>query len=113
MSMIILCLFFLSTLYALLTGRAAGAGRSLAVRLGLLPQVAPVMLSQALYTFESNTRSATILGVVGAGGIGASLIQCINSRRWSMVGAFLCGMIALMLLIEYPSTRMRRKLAHG
>jgi phosphonate transport system permease protein len=48
--------------------RAAGANRVLAVRLGLIPQVAPVMLSQILYTLESNARSSTVLGIVGAGG---------------------------------------------
>jgi phosphonate transport system permease protein len=47
--------------------RAAGANRVLAVRLGLIPQVAPVILSQILYTLESNARSSTVLGIVGAG----------------------------------------------
>ena len=50
--------------------RATGAARTLVVRFGLVPQVMPVILAQALYFFESNTRSASILGVVGAGGIG-------------------------------------------
>ncbi len=83
------------------------------IRFGILPQITANFVSTAIYRFDINIKDATTLGIVGAGGIGASLIQCINSRRWSMVGAFLCGMIALMLLIEYPSTRMRRKLAHG
>ena len=52
---------------------AAGGSRLLAIRFGLLPQVLPVLLAQTLYAFESNTRSAAILGVVGAGGIGQEL----------------------------------------
>ena len=50
---------------------------------------------------------------MGAGGIGAALIQCINSRRWSMVGAFLFGLIILMLVIDLFSTKVRKKLARG
>ena len=53
------------------------------------------------------------MGIVGAGGIGAALIQCMNSSRWSMVGAYLCGMIVLMILIEMFSTKVRAKLARG
>ena len=46
-------------------------------------------------------------------GIGAALIQCMNSSRWSMVGAYLCGMVVLMILIEIFSTKVRSKLARG
>ena len=53
------------------------------------------------------------LVIVGAGGIGASLVQCLNSRRWAMVGAFVWGLMVLVLIIELVSTRIRRKLAHG
>ena len=47
------------------------------------------------------------------GGIGAALIQCINSRRWTMVGSFILAMIVLMLVIEFASTKIRGKLARG
>ncbi len=83
------------------------------IRYGILPQITANFVSTAVYRFDINIKDATTLGIVGAGGIGASLIQCINSRRWGMVGAFLCGMIVLMLIIEFLSTRMRRKLARG
>ena len=52
---------------------ASGGSRLHAIRFGILPQVAPVLISQCLYYFESNTRSATIIGIVGAGGIGLQL----------------------------------------
>ena len=58
-------------------------------------------------------KDATTLGIVGAGGIGAPLIQCITSSRWSMVGSYLFGMVLLMLVIEFISTRIRRKLTRG
>ena len=63
--------------------------------------------------FDINIKDATTLGIVGAGGIGAALIQCINSRRWTMVGSFILAMIVLMLIIEFASTRIRGKLARG
>jgi phosphonate transport system permease protein len=55
------------------------------IRYGYLPQVLPVFISQSLYFWESNTRSATILGIVGAGGIGMILIERFRARftiRW-------------------------------
>jgi phosphonate transport system permease protein len=87
--------------------RAAGAGRSLAVRLGLLPQVAPIMLSQVLYTLESNARSSTILGVVGAGGIGLALSDRIRINNWDEA-AFIVLMILLMVAAIDRLSRMAR-----
>ena len=92
---------------------AAGCTAFQKIRYGLLPQIIPNFISTVIYRFDINVKDATTLGIVGAGGIGASLVQCISSRRWSMVGAFLCGMIVLMLVIEFASTRIRRRLAHG
>ena len=66
-----------------------------------------------IYRFDINLKDATTLGIVGAGGIGASLVQCLNSRRWAMVGSFVWGLMVLVLIIEFISTRIRRKLAHG
>ena len=66
-----------------------------------------------IYRFDINVKDATTLGIVGAGGIGAALIQCMNSSRWSMVGAYLTGMIALMIIIELFSTKVRARLARG
>ena len=83
------------------------------VRYGILPQLMANMVSTVIYRFDINIKDAATLGIVGAGGIGASLIQAISTRRWGIVGAFLAGMIILMLAIEYFSTKARRKLAHG
>ncbi len=92
---------------------AAGCTTFQKIRYGILPQLYANFVSTLIYRFDINIKDATTLGIVGAGGIGAALIQCINSRRWSMVGAFLCGMIVLMLVIELFSTRIRKKLARG
>jgi len=90
--------------------RAAGAGRMLAVRLGLLPQVAPVMLSQVLYTLESNSRSATILGVVGAGGIGLALSDRIRINNWDEAAFIILMILAMVAAIDLCSRAVRLRL---
>ena len=83
------------------------------IRYGILPQLSANMISTIIYRFDINIKDASTLGIVGAGGIGAILIQAISTRRWSMAGAFLTGMIILMLVIEYYSTKLRKRLAQG
>ncbi len=83
------------------------------IRYGVIPQLTASFISTTIYRFDINLKDATTLGIVGAGGIGASLVQCLNSRRWAMVGAFVWGLMVLVLIIELISTRIRRKLAHG
>ena len=89
---------------------AAGGGRLAAIRFGVLPQVAPVMLAQALYFFESNTRSAAILGVVGAGGIGLQIAERIRVRHWDEVAFIIILMIVTVAIIDAISGRIRRRL---
>jgi phosphonate transport system permease protein len=64
---------------------ATGAPRLLVIRFGLLPQAFPVMLGNVLYQFESNVRSATIIGVVGAGGVGSYFSELIKENEWQAV----------------------------
>ena len=92
---------------------ASGCTTFQKIRYGILPQIIPNFISTVIYRFDINVKDATTLGIVGAGGIGAALIQCINSSRWSMVGAYLCGMVILMLFIEFFSTKIRNKLTRG
>ena len=92
---------------------AAGCNGFQKIRFGILPQIIPNFISTVIYRFDINVKDATTLGIVGAGGIGAALIQCMNSSRWSMVGAYLCGMVVLMIVIEIFSTKVRAKLARG
>jgi phosphonate transport system permease protein len=89
---------------------AAGGSRLLAIRFGLLPQVAPVLLAQVLYSFESNTRSAAILGVVGAGGIGLQIAERIKVRYWDEVSFIIILILITVAAIDFLSARVRRKL---
>ena len=92
---------------------ATGCNGFQKIRYGILPQIIPNFISTVIYRFDINVKDATTLGIVGAGGIGAALIQCMNSSRWSMVGSYLCGMIVLMIFIEIFSTKIRSRLARG
>ena len=82
------------------------------IRYGV-PQLTASFISTTIYRFDINLKDATTLGIVGAGGIGASLMQCLNSRRWAMVGSFIWGLMVLVLIIELASTKIRKKLARG
>lgn len=90
--------------------RAAGGRPSLVVRFGLLPQVFPVMLAQALYFVESNTRSASVLGIVGAGGIGLSIAERIRIRAWDEVAFIILCLLATVAIIDLVSARIRTRL---
>ena len=92
---------------------AAGCTGFQKIRYGILPQIIPNFISTVIYRFDINMKDATTLGIVGAGGIGAALIQCITSSRWSMVGSYLFGRVVLMIVVELFSTRIRTKLARG
>lgn len=60
-----------------------------------------------------NLRDATVLGLVGAGGIGAPLIFAMNAYRWNEAGSILWGLVVLILIVEYISTRIRTHLTRG
>lgn len=76
----------------------------------VVPQVLPEFSSFALYRFEINSRAATILGIVGAGGIGTDLIFAIQQRAWDRVGIILLGIIVVVTLIDLGSGWLRKKL---
>ena len=92
---------------------AAGGGALARLRFGVLPQVLPVMLAQALYFLESNTRSAAILGVVGAGGIGLQIAERIRVRHWDEVAFIILLLIATVAAMDALSARLRRRLIGG
>lgn len=89
---------------------AAGATRLQILRFAVLPQVLPGFLSYTLYRFEINLRSATILGVIGAGGIGTPLIFALSSRNWDRVGIILLGIIVMITVIDLISGAIRKRL---
>jgi len=91
--------------------RAVGGGRIEEVRFGLLPQVLPVIAGQILYFIESNTRSATIIGVVGAGGIGLHLSEQIRVLEWKQVSFLILLILVSVAAIDYVSGKLRAAMA--
>ncbi|MFD2705713.1 MULTISPECIES: phosphonate ABC transporter, permease protein PhnE [Salibacterium] len=76
----------------------------------VVPQVLPNFFSFVLYRFEVNLRAATILGVIGAGGIGAPLIFALSVRDWERVGIILLGIIVMVTILDAISSRIRSRL---
>ena len=93
--------------------RSTGAAEVVTLRLGVLPQVMPVMLSQALYQLESNSREATILGLVGAGGIGLRLSERIQINAWDQVAYIIVLILIAVAAIDFVSKWLRGRLIAG
>lgn len=87
--------------------RSTGGSDLHAVRFGVVPQVLPVILSQVLYYFESNTRSATVIGIVGAGGIGLYLSNEISQQNWDRVAFLIIMILAAVAVIDWVSGHLR------
>ncbi|HEX3350790.1 MAG TPA: phosphonate ABC transporter, permease protein PhnE [Acetobacteraceae bacterium] len=86
---------------------ATGASRLEVIRFGILPQVLPVFASQVLYFFESDVRSATIIGIVGAGGIGLYLSEQIRVLEWQETSFIILMILVTVALIDLISQRLR------
>ncbi len=86
---------------------ASGGGKAHQVRFGLVPQVFPVMASQVLYFFESNTRSATIIGIVGAGGVGSYLTELIRVLELKQVAFLILMILVTVAIIDFVSSKLR------
>jgi phosphonate transport system permease protein len=86
---------------------ASGGGLLLGVRFGILPEVFPVLASQVLYFFESNTRSATIIGIVGAGGIGLHLAEAIRTLELQQASFIILLILVAVAAIDVVSNQLR------
>ncbi len=86
---------------------AAGGSRLHQIRFGLVPGVLPVIASQVLYYFESNTRSATIIGIVGAGGVGIYLTELIRVLELRQVAFLILMILVTVAVIDFISTKLR------
>jgi len=94
--------------------RSTGANALQRSRFGVIPQVAPVLISQVLYYLESNTRSATVIGAITGGGIGLLLTQAIITQRaWEEVSYYIILVILLVMFMDWISGVLRRRLIHG
>jgi len=89
---------------------ASGASRAQSIRFGVMPQVTPVFPSIILYNFESNVRSGTILGIVGAGGIGFLLSDRIAAYRWDEAWSIIFLIILMVYVIDRLSALVRTRI---
>jgi phosphonate transport system permease protein len=93
--------------------QSLGANAVETIRFGIIPQILPVYLSQVLYYLESNMRHATILGIVGAGGIGMHLADRLRVNEWRQVSAILLLILAAVTLIDLLSRWIRASVEKG
>jgi phosphonate transport system permease protein len=90
--------------------RASGSNQLQTVRWAVLPQVLPNYVAYALYMFELNIRASTVLGIVGAGGIGRALFAQYKLFNWSNVAVTIVELFVAVFLIEVVSIWLRRRL---
>ncbi|WP_269932480.1 phosphonate ABC transporter, permease protein PhnE [Aminobacter sp. HY435] len=91
--------------------RSVGASPASVQRYGVVPQVLPVLVSQSLYFWESNTRSATIIGAVGAGGIGLKLWEAMRTNSdWENVAYMVLLILIVVFIFDNISTALRHRL---
>ncbi|MCW5770632.1 MAG: phosphonate ABC transporter, permease protein PhnE [Rhodospirillaceae bacterium] len=88
--------------------RATGASRLEEIVFGVIPQVIPLWISYSLYRFESNVRAATVVGIVGAGGIGFVLWETMRGFQYGETCAILIFILATVTTLDVASSRLRR-----
>ena len=93
--------------------QATGATKLQEIGFGVLPQVLPLWISYSLYRFEANVRSATVLGIVGAGGIGMSLSESLRSFDFSAASAILIIIVVTVSVVDVFSQRLRKVVIDG
>lgn len=93
--------------------RATGARQAQVLRWGVLPQVLPEIIAFWIYRFEINVRASAILGVIGAGGIGVSLVNTITYQRYAKAGMDLVVIVVTVIIIDTLSGRLRRRIIEG
>ncbi|MGW0172433.1 phosphonate ABC transporter, permease protein PhnE [Rhodococcus sp. NPDC003322] len=90
--------------------QAVGASRRQVIAYGILPQAAPMLVSYTLLLFEGNVRGATILGLVGAGGIGLELTTAMKMYDYGHLSAIIICIIVLVTVIDQGSALIRRRI---
>lgn len=89
---------------------ATGASRLMVFLYGVVPQVLPVFVGNVIFTLEINLRRASILGLVGAGGIGYLFATVMQNVEYDRVGTIVLGIIGLVILGEFVSNRIRNRI---
>jgi len=90
---------------------ATGASRLQVLMYGILPQVLPVIYGTAVYRWDINIRESTVLGFVGAGGIGILLYSSINQFQWHEVSLILASVFGVVLVSEFISAMVRQRIS--
>ncbi|BGE81335.1 phosphonate ABC transporter, permease protein PhnE [Staphylococcus petrasii] len=90
--------------------KASGANKTKTLVFAVIPQILPSFLSLVLYRFELNLRSASILGLIGAGGIGTPLIFALQTRSWDRVGIILIGLVIMVAIVDLISGAIRKRI---
>ncbi|MDJ0685453.1 MAG: phosphonate ABC transporter, permease protein PhnE [Alphaproteobacteria bacterium] len=94
--------------------RSTGASKLQVYRYGVIPQILPIFVSQGLYYLESNMRSATVIGALGAGGIGLMLVETMRtSRDWENTLYIILLTVMLVIAMDSLSSWLRRRLIQG
>jgi phosphonate transport system permease protein len=89
---------------------STGASRLQVLWIGILPQILPVIYGTTVYRWDINIRESSVLGFVGAGGIGIVLYSAINQFRWQEVSVILLGVFGVVILSEFVSAAVRRRI---
>ncbi len=89
--------------------RSTGASFLEEVVYGVIPQVFPLWISYSLYRFESNVRSATVVGMVGAGGIGMVLWELIRSFAFEQTCAVMALIVLVVVIFDMLSQQLRKR----
>jgi phosphonate transport system permease protein len=87
--------------------RATGAGYSQILSFAVLPQILPDLISFTLYRLETNIRAASVLGLIGAGGIGYLMNTSFRTFQYQEAAAIVIVLIVLVMLVDYLSSRLR------
>ena len=87
--------------------RATGAGYSQVLAFAVVPQILPDLISFTLYRFETNIRSASVLGLIGAGGIGYLMNTSFRTFQYQEAAAIVVVLIVLVMMVDYASSRLR------
>ncbi len=95
------------------SSRASGSNQMQMIRWAVMPQVMPEVIAIWLYRFEVNIRASAILGVLGAGGIGALLSTVFGAREWDRIGIVLVVIIVVTMLVDQISAFIRHRVIHG
>lgn len=92
---------------------SVGGSKFNIIMFSTMPNLMPALISNTLYRFDVSIRSASILGLVGAGGIGYPLIIALQYRQWNRVGIILLGIIVMVVVIDWISGWIRKKLVQN